>query len=336
MAAKHLFFACAVGALASGAAFAHHSQAPYDMTRDVFIEGTVAEVAWKNPHVYMTLEVAGADGASQLQDVELVSVPALRSLGLTPEAIPVGAAVVVRAHPNRGGPGRSVFGLDVTASDGSIYPLSTQGRNSHTPDATEPADGLAGRWAPLHDPQLVPTASSWPVKPEARPTGPESVASSPASECRFPPPPMLSMFPELRTIEVGGHEVRMTFETNGMQAVRSVRLDLAEHPADLEPSILGHAIGRWEGETLVIDTIGFQPHPMGLGFGGISSPSKHLVERLTLADDRLHLRYEMTLEDPENLSAPATYETLWAHRPDLEPAEACDPETAVRYLEEKP
>jgi hypothetical protein len=38
----------------------------------------------------------------------------------------------------------------------------------------------------------------------------------------------------------------------------------AKHPADVQPSHQGHSIGRWDGETLVIDTIAFTPDPSGL------------------------------------------------------------------------
>jgi hypothetical protein len=329
----------AVVALAlAGAASAHHSQSAYVQSEEVVIEGTVAEVAWRNPHVYLTLEVAGPDGETLRQPVEVVSVPAARSLGLTPEAIAPGERVAVRAHPSRIGPGRSVFGLDVTTSDGAIYPLSTQGRNTRLPDATVPTDSLAGRWAPVHDPRLVPTVRGWPLSELAREAmaAPSVAGGAPAASngCAALPPPFAAVLPEARTIELGVDVVRITYEPNGVEVVQAVRLDLAEHPADLELSLAGDAIGRWEGDTLVIDSVGFEPHRGGLGFGAPAGAGKHVVERLTLTEDRLHIRYELTIEDPEYLTAPASYSVLWAHRPDLEASEACDLDVAERYLVE--
>jgi hypothetical protein len=70
-----------------------------------------------------------------------------------------------------------------------------------------------------------------------------------------------------------------------------------------------------------------------------SSLGKHTVERLTLSDDRLRLRYEATVEDPVYLTAPGTLAQQWDHRPDLEfsPAsEACDPDVAARYRDHVP
>ena len=137
----------------------------------------------------------------------------------------------------------------------------------------------------------------------------------------------------LRTIEITDDAVRIHIDWPDV--VRTVRLDLAEHPAGLEPTLLGHSIGRWEGEALVIDTVGFTAHRQGIGWGIPSSERKHMVERLSLTADRRQLRYELTLEDPEYLSAPVSYATLWDHRPDLEPStEPCDPAVARRFLEE--
>ena len=83
----------------------------------------------------------------------------------------------------------------------------------------------------------------------------------------------------------------------------------------------------------MIDTIGFEPNPSGLGMNVPSSPRKHTVERLTLTADRVRLRYEITVEDPAYLTGPATLTQQWDHRPDLEFSRTgrCDPEVAPRY-----
>ena len=97
---------------------------------------------------------------------------------------------------------------------------------------------------------------------------------------------------------------------------------------------MGDSIGRWEGDTLVIDTIAYEPNASGNGANVPSSANKHTVERLTLTADRLRLRYEITVEDAEFLATPGTLTQQWDHRPDLEfsPAsEACSDEAAARY-----
>jgi hypothetical protein len=47
------------------------------------------------------------------------------------------------------------------------------------------------------------------------------------------------------------------FNISNAQSYRIIYMDGRTHPTDLTPSYLGHSIGRWEGDTLVIDTVGF-------------------------------------------------------------------------------
>jgi hypothetical protein len=133
---------------------------------------------------------------------------------------------------------------------------------------------------------------------------------------------------------VQGDRVLIKIDSDGTDVTRTVHLDLAEHPANVEPSLFGHSIGRWEGNTLVIDTVAFTPHHIGIGFGVPSGVGKHLTERLTLTADRLQLRYELTVEDPEYLSSPANYTALWDHRPDLAFGSPCDPQNSERFRSE--
>ena len=60
------------------------------------------------------------------------------------------------------------------------------------------------------------------------------------------PPPLLHIFPDLRTIEVAGATVVIRSETNGVKQERVVHLNQKAHPAGLEPTVEGHSIGRWE------------------------------------------------------------------------------------------
>jgi hypothetical protein len=175
----------------------------------------------------------------------------------------------------------------------------------------------------------------WPVTPEAR-----AVQAKLAADgiCTTEPTPVLSILDELRTIEVGEDEVVLRFDNTGDHVERIVHIG-AEHPASIQPSLNGHSVGRWEGETLVIDTIGFEPNLSGVALNIPSGAGKHTVERLTLTEDRLRLRYEVTIEDPMYLSGPASLTQQWDHRPDLEFSQntgACDPEVASRYKDHVP
>jgi hypothetical protein len=324
-----------LGAFVASAALAHHSPSAYDMTGElVTVEGSLTKVDWANPHIYLTLETAGPNGQRGLQQVEAVSISLAQATGLTREVLTLGSTVVVNAFPNRRGNG-TVLGMDITTSDGNLYPLRG-GRSSRPPTATVPATGLAGNWAPKPSGSpLMNTVHGWPLSDKARAAVAEltSGRSQQTVGCTPIPLPMVAMLAMLRTIDVRDDRVVMTIDSDGNDATRTIYLN-AEHPANVEPSLFGHSIGRWDGDTLMIDTIAFTPHRIGIGFGVPSGPGKRLIERLTLTEDRLQLRYDLTVEDPEYLTTPATYAAMWDHRPDLTPGSACDPENSERFREE--
>ena len=308
------------------------------MTTEVVFDGTVAKLEWRNPHISMTVETKGADGAPMLHEIEVMSVSEARAMGLRQDAIAVGSHVVVRAHPGRSGPAARAVGLDVRTSDGALLPLNTDAGFQVAPSVVVAAQGLAGRWAPqLTDFQTAfNTTRNWPFTDAGR-AGLATAFTEPSAVlgiCADYPPPVLSFFPDLREIEIAASTVVMRFEAQGQNLVRVVHLDEKAHPADVAPSLAGHSIGRWEGQTLIVDTVAFQPHAVGVMIGVPSGPDKHLVERFTLAEDRRHLRYDVTLVDPSALTAPASLSVQWEYRPDLAPSGvACDPEAARKVLQ---
>jgi Family of unknown function (DUF6152) len=310
-------------------AFAHHSQAMFDTSQEILIEGTVARFDWVNPHMYLIVETTGPDGKPALVEGEGLAITQALVDGLDRESLKPGTPVVMRANPNRGGWGKQVRILDVTTEDGEIHPFYAANQRTRT---LTPADSLEGRWAPSRAAlgAAFGAMARWPVTPEGRAAQAELVADG---LCFVEPTPFLAILDELREITIGEDEVVMHFENSGDNVRRIVHMN-SEHPADVQPTRQGHAIGWWEGDTLVIDTVAFEPNPSGIAGNVPSSPGKHTVERLTLTDDHLRLRYQTTVEDPVYLTGPATLTQQWDHRPDLEfsPAsQACDDEVAARY-----
>jgi len=86
---------------------------------------------------------------------------------------------------------------------------------------------------------------------------------------------------------------------------RQIFLDGRAHPKEMEPTWLGHSIGRWEGETLVVDTVSFNDKSW---LGLLANPyphteMMHVVERYR-RPDLGHLELEMTVEDPGAFKKP--------------------------------
>jgi hypothetical protein len=315
-------------------AFAHHSQAMFDTSKEILIEGKVARFDWTNPHMYLTVETKGPDGKPALVEGEGLGITQALVDGLKREDLMPGTPVVMRANPNRGGWGKQVRILDVTTQDGEIHPFYEANHRTRT---LTPAESIAGHWAPNRAALGAGfgAMARFPVTPEGRAAQAKLIADG---LCYVEPIPFLAVLDELRTIDVGKDQVVMHFDNTGDRVDRIIHMT-DKHPADVKPSRQGHSIGRWDGPTLVIDTIAFEPDPSGLGANVPSSAGKHTVERLTLTDDHLRIRYEVTVEDPMYLTGPGTLTQQWDHRPDLEFSQdtgKCDSNVAAKYKDSVP
>eukprot|EP00752_Nemacystus_decipiens_P018826 g16882.t1 len=90
-----------------------------------------------------------------------------------------------------------------------------------------------------------------------------------------------------------------------MDIERTIHLDMDEHPDNIEPSRAGHSIGKWEGDTLVVDTIGFEPGWLSAARSFVKhSDQMHTVERFDLSEDGKYLAMTFTINDPLYLEAP--------------------------------
>jgi hypothetical protein len=86
------------------------------------------------------------------------------------------------------------------------------------------------------------------------------------------------------------------------------------HQKDLDPSWMGDSIGHWEGDTLVIDSVGFNDKTEISGYR--HTEALHLVERLKLAENGA-LQYEATLDDPNVFEKPWSLSRTFPRRMDL-------------------
>ena len=99
-------------------------------------------------------------------------------------------------------------------------------------------------------------------------------------------------------------------------AVRFVPLDGREQPVDPDPSWMGSSVGRWDGDTIVIDAIGFNDKTEVHGF--MHTEALHVVERFRKLENG-SLQYEVTVEDPNVWEQPwAIPPRTFPLRPELE------------------
>ena len=92
---------------------------------------------------------------------------------------------------------------------------------------------------------------------------------------------------------------------------RQIYTDGRKHTANPEPSWLGYSTGRWEGDTLVVDTVGFNDKTWLDAFGHPHSEALHLTERYRRRDFG-HMDLQITIDDPKMYTRPFT--VSYAHR----------------------
>jgi len=113
-------------------------------------------------------------------------------------------------------------------------------------------------------------------------------------------------------IVASAHHVAILYGYPG--TFRAIPTDGGVHAPDPDPTWMGDSIGRWEGDTLVVDTVGFNDKTEINGYR--HSEALHMVERFRRTDYNT-LQYEATLEDPNVFVRPWKVTRAFALRPDL-------------------
>ena len=110
---------------------------------------------------------------------------------------------------------------------------------------------------------------------------------------------------KIELVQVQG-KIVMLFEDLSRGVMRTIYLS-REHPEKRELTWMGDSVGRWDGATLVIDTVGFNDRTWLNDAGAQHSDALHLVERIRPMLDGKYLEYKTTAEDPKTLAKPYTY-----------------------------
>ena len=125
--------------------------------------------------------------------------------------------------------------------------------------------------------------------------------ADPEAKCYLPGVPRATYLPFPFQIVQGTNKIVMIYEFAA--AVRTIHMDkVPESPVD---TWMGHSLGRWEGETLVVDVTGFNGLAWFDRAGNFQSDSLHVVERYTPRSNDV-LDYEARIEDPTLYARPWT------------------------------
>jgi hypothetical protein len=126
--------------------------------------------------------------------------------------------------------------------------------------------------------------------------------NSPSVACKPAGGPAFFNSPGFEIVEAPEMEKVFILNIAGPHSWRVIHMDGSGHPEDLRPTYLGHSIGRWEGDTLVIDSIGFNEKVWIRG-SYPSTSRMRLIERISRPDLQT-LIYEVTIDDPGAYTEP--------------------------------
>jgi hypothetical protein len=313
---------------------AHHGIGRYDPRGHVELEGTLTRLDFVNPHSYVYFDVLGDNGEVVAMRCEMRAATVLRRSGWSPDMFVPGVSIKVTGNPHHDDP-TACHVRTLTLGDAPTLeryqqlsgatPINRTRRPFRRPSG-EPH--LAGDWAQEQHILATPPGGRGGLVPISQvaaieagelpmPRGPagwfpppvtltaagraaaEALRNRPTSEnprlsCQITSILFDWVFDgTINRITQGASVIRMEY---GAGLTRTVHMNRAAHPADIVPSRAGHSIGRWDGDTLVVDTVGFEP---GILAGSVPhSSSLHVVERFTLNPETLELVRDIVAEDP--------------------------------------
>jgi hypothetical protein len=292
-------------------ASAHHSFAPhFDSRKPVSVAGKVTEFEARNPHSYLHIKAVDENGRTQEYVCESHGFTQLKRNGITSEMLKVGTEVRIEGSLSRNDPHRCFF-TDVYFPDGRKLNVNgPTGTQAARPAAAARRD-ITGTWL------LAPM-------PGRSTSGPQSMMqfltdAGKAAVARYNP---FKDDPTFRCDPVAVRRVwgapgtplsitrekdRVILRHEWMDVQRIVHLDLREHPKGGKRTSLGHSIGRFEGDTLVIETGNYSAGVLNQYVEEPGQPTRGLlhsaaltsVERLRFDAARQRLVVEIRLKDPE-------------------------------------
>ena len=327
---------------------AHHSSAPhFDRDSEIVLEAVVTEFRFVNPHSYVYFDVVNDAGETVAWRCELSAANLARRNGWTPETLSPGDRITINGAPARREENVCFLnsftteqGLEISRSadlvelgiDGADEFVVFAGLAEDRPRNLANGDpNISGDWV-----RFRPMTGGGAIAPiefgdeglPNRPTSNEAGQRAAASwDYRFDNPALFCRNANIihgwqhdahaNRIVQGDETITLYYGYNDL--VRTIHLGLAEHPQDLTPSTEGHSIGHWEGDTLVVDTVGFSSNAMIPIQEILHSDQMHIVERFRIDYESERLIRSYVVEDPWFTSAYANQDLMAPSAKPLEP-----------------
>ncbi len=311
-------------------ASAHHAFAGvFDMGTLIEIEGEVTDVLWQNPHVRFSVRTD--DGATW--EVETNSVSIIRRMDISPDLLNIGDTVRVAGHPERRGD-TAMWTNHVLLADGREL-VMRPGFEPHWPGEALGSsefwleEGSDARGTPAEAQGIFRVWSThfqrnfsgneglftgdYPLTAEAGELRDayDPVADNPIPGCTPKGMPWIMAQPYPTELAQVGENIE--FRTEEYDLVRTFYIG-EDATTDGPPSLLGHSVGRWDGDSLVVETRNISWRFFD-NTGVQHSEALELVERFSLNEDGSRLQYTLIATDPVTFTEPVVLDKEWLWRP---------------------
>jgi hypothetical protein len=306
----------------------HHSNAEYDSSVVLELQGEVLSVSWRNPHVELTISVEDADGAEAVWELEAQDINSLSRRGLDGDLINVGDTIrVAGSASTRRENNMSISnvllpnGTEISIRGNPEPRWSTEhiGFERTTVEealaAAGEGQGLFRVWmsaAPGGFPAQLPLTSAaraaraaW---DPANDVTMQCISSGMPAAMRLSPPHPIDLTEQGDTI---------VLRVELFDIVRTIYMDSEADAAEQPATALGYSLGHWDGDDLVVRTSRVD-WPYFDHLGSIpQSDAVEMTERFTVSDDGNQLVYELTVSDPATFTQPVSGRWVMNWRPDL-------------------
>ncbi len=299
--------------LFAGAASAHHAfSAFYDTENVGEITGEILETFWINPHAGFRIRTD--DG--EVWNIETAPVNRLQRLGLA-ESVSVGERVGFVGAFSRLGRNEVLAtnmilpgGDEVLIDPGFAGRLGLEDRVSPTGGGSAVAadielvepDGIYRVWSRVPGPNDRGPERTLTAAALASVEAWDPVTDDPALRCIAPGMPVAMDTPFPIAFEEGDGQILLRIEQ--WDGLRTIHMESGTAGEDPDDSLMGHSLGRWEGQTLVVETTNMS-WPYVDEFGTPKSDAYSLVERFSFSGDSTAMTWEATATDPATYIGPA-------------------------------
>jgi hypothetical protein len=327
--------------LGATAALAHHSTANFDSNKSVEFRAVVKKFEYTNPHSHLYLERTTANGAKEEWVIEMGSIPATRSSGISPDRLKAGDSITFRGAPDKDVNKKYALFSRVTKDDGTVF---GRDRGAAPQQAAAPkgpgSKDFTGVWSQGGGGLNRSSTRAFfdPVDYEVTERGKTQLATyneenDPVLNCEKHGLPRSIYGPYPRSITRQGDVLTLHYEF--MDVDQKVHMNQKTQPTNVPRTHIGHSIGWMEGETLVVETANFAPQKWGNGRGLDSSDQKKVVQRFTMADNGNTMAVQFTVTDPVYLAKPATETYKFRYTPEYKISEFnCNVGSAKTFVEQ--